>query len=196
MNKFPFSILALFAILVSLYSCNSGSSGIEEKVISTTNTNTSKIGHVRKPIDTIQAQDVNIGIYDFAAFEPFLTAPNTDTLYVINFWATWCAPCVAELPYFWKAAETFKDKPIKMLFVSLDLKKDYESKLAKFVKERFADHEVIALHEPNANVWIDKVDKNWDGAIPVTLFYKGDKRSFYATELEEMQLNEIIKSFF
>lgn len=194
MNKFSF--LALVIVLMSMLSCAGKQNNSSETKVHTPESSIKNITHITQAIDSIVVENISIPIYNFKAFEPFLTAPNNDTLYVINFWATWCAPCVEELPYFWNAAETFKDKAIKMIFVSLDLKKDYEGKLAKFVKEKFPKNEVIALHEPNANIWIDKVDKNWDGAIPVTLFYKGDKRSFYATELGQMQLNEIIKSFF
>ena len=158
---------------------------------------TSKMPQTHETIakEFIQTQGVNIPVYDFEGFAPYLQAPNEDTLYIINFWATWCAPCVAELPHFFNAAKVFANQPLKMIFVSLDLKKDYETKLAKFVKERFDNHTVVALNAPNANAWIEQVDKNWDGAIPVTLFYKGAKRSFYATELEEAQLIKIIEPF-
>ena len=119
---------------------------------------------------------------------------NNDTLYVVNFWATWCKPCVAELPYFETAAEQFKTHKVKVLLVSLDFIRD-KQKLDKFVVDRTIKCEVVLLNAGNPNVWIDKIEPEWGGAIPATLLYrKGEKLFFREGEFEQTELDSLIQT--
>jgi thiol-disulfide isomerase/thioredoxin len=130
----------------------------------------------------------------FGAFEPQLKRDN-DTTYVINFWATWCKPCVAEFPYFEKLIREYQDRPVRVLLVSMDFPKDIKSKLIPFVEERKLSAHVVALADIDYNAWIDKVSTEWDGAIPFTLMYNTKGRK---TKLGEMagyeELNGMLKS--
>ena len=72
-----------------------------------------------------------VPIVDYNGLDPLLHKDN-DTTYVVNFWATWCKPCVAELPYFEQLTETYKGQKVKVLLVSLDFSKQIESKLLTF----------------------------------------------------------------
>ncbi len=103
---------------------------------------------------------------------------DNDTTYVINFWATWCKPCVEELPYFEKLATETANQPVKIVMVSLDFAKEVRGKLLDFVTNRPLDLPVIALVDGRYNDWIDRVDPQWGGAIPITVVYKGKKRIF------------------
>jgi thiol-disulfide isomerase/thioredoxin len=126
----------------------------------------------------------------------FIFSYDNDTTYVINFWATWCKPCVEELPFFEKAYRAFEDKPVKFIMVSLDFKKQIESKLIPFLAERPDMPETRVLLDQDGNTWIPKVDPVWDGAIPVTLFYKKDKRKFVGQSFHTYEeLYTIIQSF-
>ncbi|MBI1226095.1 MAG: redoxin domain-containing protein [Bacteroidetes bacterium] len=119
----------------------------------------------------------------FSEFEPLLHFSN-DTTYVINFWATWCKPCVAELPIFYeKLIPAVADKPVKVLLVSMDFPKDIQKKLIPFVAERRLEKYVVALGDLDYNSWIDKVSTEWDGAIPFTLIYKKEKRVVKSGEM-------------
>ena len=124
------------------------------------------------------SQEKPLPIYkSFDAFEKVLHQDN-DTTYVINFWATWCKPCVAELPYFEELTKKYSDKKVKVVLVSLDFEKNIDSKLKPFLKKNKIESDVVLLLDPHEQEWIEKVDPSWSGAIPITIFYKNDKRLF------------------
>lgn len=119
---------------------------------------------------------------------------NNDTLYVVNFWATWCDPCVKELPYFQVAYKKFAAKKVKMIFVSLNSAKEI-TKVEKFVADKDLKPEVLLLSANNPNIWIDKVDSSWSGAIPATVLYKHSKKLyFHEGDFTQDKLNQLIQS--
>jgi len=140
----------------------------------------------------VNAQLSKVQILDFENFEPLLNKSN-DTVYVINFWATWCVPCVKELPDFEQLNATYADKNFKMILVSLDFKSALESRVIPYVAEKNIKAEVLLLHAPDANAWINKVDTSWSGAIPATVIYKNDFRLFHEGSYTFQELNTIVK---
>ncbi len=113
---------------------------------------------------------------DFSQLEKRF-AEGKDTLFLINFWATWCKPCVEELPLFNDLnSGSAGGEKMKVLLVSLDFKKDLEKKLVPFINEKNISKEVVLLTDPDMNTWIPKVNKDWDGNIPVTWFYQSGKK--------------------
>lgn len=104
-----------------------------------------------------------------------------DTLYIVNFWATWCNPCVKELPEFNKLQEMYAGQPVKVILVSLDFRKSYPNKLAKFVHKKKLQPDVAWLNETNANTFIPKIEQRWEGSIPATLivYHKNEYQYFY-----------------
>jgi thiol-disulfide isomerase/thioredoxin len=93
----------------------------------------------------------------------------SDTTLVVHFWATWCKPCVEELPSFEKLSKEFSLKKIRFVMVSMDFPKDIKEKVIPFVTKNNINSEVVLLDEPDYNAWIDDVDKEWSGTIPATL---------------------------
>jgi len=124
-------------------------------------------------------------VSDFAKLAP-LFKQQTDTTYVINFWATWCAPCVAELPYFEALAKKYANKPVRFVMVSLDFKREVDKKLLQFVRDRPLSLPVVALVDPASHVWIDQIDPTWTGAIPVTIIYRRNQRLFHDSAFENL----------
>ncbi|MCB9081552.1 MAG: TlpA family protein disulfide reductase [Lewinellaceae bacterium] len=117
----------------------------------------------------------------YADFAPVMAQDN-DTTYVINFWATWCKPCVEELPYFDSLHVNVAQKPVKVLLVSLDFRRDLTRKLVPFLAEHPLKPPVAVLLDGKYNDWIDKVSTEWDGAIPATVVYQGGKRIFHGEQ--------------
>ncbi len=125
-------------------------------------------------------------VENFQELEPLFHLQN-DTIYVINFWATWCKPCVAELPWFEQLHKEMVNQPVKVVLISMDFPKQYETKLLPFIRERQLKPQVIALADLDYNSWIDKVSNEWDGAIPFTLIYKNNQRMTKMGELDSYQ---------
>lgn len=121
---------------------------------------------------------------------------SDDSLTVINFWATWCKPCVAELPNFEKAKIHFKGMPVRFWLVSLDFADQKKSRLDPFLVKRKISSPVFLLDETNYDNWIPIVDSEWQGGIPVTLFVNNSKkdRKFVEGELSLEKLIEIIST--
>lgn len=125
----------------------------------------------------------------FSDFEKRSKSDN-DTTYVFNFWATWCKPCVAELPYFDKIGE--ENKKVKVILISLDNALQ-TPKVDAFVKEKKVKSEVVIMKDTNYNDWIDKVDSTWSGAIPATLIVnnKTGYRKFHEGDLSYEELKSL-----
>lgn len=147
-----------------------------------------------EPLAVYRKDGIAVRAYDYKSFEPFLKR-NNDTIYVINFWATWCQPCIKELPYFEKLNTDYKNRKVKVILVSLDIKKQVESNLIPFIKRKNLQSEVIFLNDPDANSWISKIDPNWSGAIPATIIYNNNRSKFYEQSFTFEQLEKEIKSF-
>jgi len=112
---------------------------------------------------------------------------------VINFWATWCAPCIKEMPFLERLNRDNKD--VKVLLVSLDFDLDHDqSKITTFVQRKKLNSEVVILDEPDPNAWIPKIDKNWSGALPATLIMNPTtgKRKLIQGELKNDDLEKSI----
>ncbi len=114
---------------------------------------------------------------------------------VVNFWATWCKPCVKELPYFEQLNADYADKNVRVLLVSLDFPEDYEGKLKTFVKSKNLRSELFWLDEPNPNDWINKIEPTWQGAIPATLIVKKDGKfaQFHSGEFDYASLKAFVE---
>lgn len=137
---------------------------------------------------------VPLEIYDFEGLQHFLTT-DTDKIYVVNFWATWCAPCIKELPYFEKLNSTYEDKNVEVLLVSLDFPKKYDSHLKPYIKKNNLKSKVLALDDNNSNTWIPAIDPDWSGAIPATLIFNKDKRQFYERTFTYEELEKEVQQF-
>lgn len=134
---------------------------------------TAGVGHI---IATPKNSELPFPVYrSFEEIEPLFQQRN-DTTYVINFWATWCAPCVEELPLFEKLAKEYAGKPLKIILLSLDLARDLDGRLVTFLAEHQVSSSVVVLLDDKLLQWKARVDKRWGGQIPMTIIYKRDLR--------------------
>lgn len=137
----------------------------------------------------VQGQSV-VSFKDFESIKSKLN--STDTTYVVNLWATWCKPCVKELPYFLDLANEMSEKPVRFVLVSIDFKSHVETKLKPFILAHPGKVTYLHIDNMDYDSWLGSVDSDWSGAIPATLLIKGDARVFYESEFES---KDELKSF-
>ena len=120
---------------------------------------------------------------------------SSDTTYVINFWASWCKPCVKEISEFEELNSKYSSKKVKVVLVSLDFKRDVETRVGSLIKQKQLKSQVVLLDDLDYNSWIDRVDKSWGGAIPATLFVNNfsKKRQFFEKEFTFEELEQTVK---
>ena len=121
-------------------------------------------------------------------------AQGKDTTYVVNFWATWCGPCVEELPYFERLNTENIKKPFKVILMSLDFKSKLQTDVVPFVAKHKLKSEVFVVNEMDQQKLIDRVDKEWSGALPSTLIINTEKkiRTFYGNAFTYEELTKAV----
>ena len=145
---------------------------------------------------TAPAFGQQVAVIKFPELQKRLARP-TDTTYVVNFWATWCGPCVKELPNFEQLRAANAGQKVKVLLVSLDYASQLDKKVRPFMKQHGLKSEVLLLNEPDPNEWLDKVDTKWSGALPFTLIFNNNtkQRATFERELSATELAAALKKF-
>lgn len=106
------------------------------------------------------AQDIKVIKFNDLTLE---MEQSNKEIKLINFWATWCKPCIEEIPVL-----EGKNGELEVLLVSLDFASQKEL-VNQFVKRKEIQSRVVLLDESDYDSWIGKIDSTWSGAIPATL---------------------------
>lgn len=143
---------------------------------------------------SLQAQEVTV--VKWKEIQDILSQ-SSDTTYIVNFWATWCKPCVVEIPYFEEIQQNFKDKNVRVIMVSMDFAKDISTRVIPFVHQHRLTGKVWVLNEPDTNSWIEKINPEWSGAIPATLIVNNQKKKkvFFEQKLDYDRLVRELTDF-
>lgn len=135
-----------------------------------------------------------VTVVNLQQLQSYAANNHTDTLYVVNFWATWCDPCVKELPAFLEESKKYSGQKVKMIFVSMNAAREL-GKVQNFVDSHNLGPLVLLLNAGNPNDWIDKIDSSWSGTIPATAMYKSGKKVYFREgEFTSESLDKIIQS--
>lgn len=143
----------------------------------------------------LPANAQNIEYIKVSELEAMLQNPD-NKLFVVNFWATWCAPCIKEFPLFEKVSKDYNTSKVEFIMISLDFPSQAEKQLMPFLKKNKVSLRVVLMNDLDYNSWIDKVDKSWQGDIPATLVFNNVKKSrqFHTGEVDEQGLRKMINA--
>lgn len=193
-------ILTLFATaLLCFAACSSSTETTEETPTETTETEAVDAEPMASAAASVRYLETAIGkvpVHDsFDGIQDYFQRDN-DTTYVINFWATWCKPCVEELPYFEQIQTAYQGQKVQVVLVSMDFERQLEKKLIPFLAAHQLQSEVVVLTDNKYNNWIDRVDESWGGAIPVTMIYNAKEKEFFGDQFDDFaDLEQAVKKF-
>ncbi len=140
---------------------------------------------------TTSAQEIKL--WKLADLEAAMS--KTDKPTIFNFWASFCKPCIEEIPYFQQIVKKYDSEGVQLILVSLDMKEHYPQKIKAFAKKFKFTAPLVFLDENDADKFCPAVDKKWSGVIPASLFVnnKTGFRSFYEDQLSKTQFDNEIK---
>lgn len=116
---------------------------------------------------------------------------------IVNFWATWCAPCVKEFPDFVKLQQDYAERGVEVTFVSVDLHPDEETERA--VRE-FLDRMGVSgqtfIQIDNGEPFVEALAPEWGGTIPATLIFSpnGTKAAYWEGATTYEHLAEVVET--
>jgi peroxiredoxin len=117
----------------------------------------------------------------------------TDKLMLINFWATWCGPCVVEYPEFIEIQRMYGARDFQFVSLSMD-NPNQEDKVLKFLKSKYSAVPNYLIDTEDKYAVIDVVGNEWDGSLPITLLIEpGGKIAFKKMgEIKALELKRAI----
>jgi thiol-disulfide isomerase/thioredoxin len=127
----------------------------------------SKAGSVKAYMDKLAAEPVSLARADAPALQD-LRKNASGKLRLVNFWATWCAPCQAEFPELIAISRIYRQRNFEFVTVSLN-RPDEEPSVLGFLKKQQASCRNLVFASADREPLIDAFDPNWQGAVPFTV---------------------------
>ncbi len=113
------------------------------------------------------AEPVTLEAIDSAAAAK-LVKNETDQLLVINLWATWCGPCVLELPELVTINRMYRGRKFKLVTISLDEPEKADEAL-RVLKTNFASSQNYIYKGDSKDALAEAIDRDWAGPVPHTM---------------------------
>lgn len=131
---------------------------------------TDKIEATKKAVEQWNSEPVKVEMIDLAGVKKLL-ANESDKLRLINIWATWCGPCVAEFPELIEIHRMYRQRDFELVTISLD-DPDKNAQVLKFLQKNYASTKNYHYSLENKYKFMEVIGNDWQGAIPFTLLIK------------------------
>lgn len=189
MKKLFFSTL----ILAAIFSCKKNETA---EHLAQENSNTEKIDSTTTK-QTTETSVADMKVVNNTEITNLIAPKKNDTVYVTNFFATWCGPCMKEIPHFIEKMQQLKGKPVKFTFVSVDAKDDWNTAVSDFADEYELKKNIVLFDASAISPdFFTKITKTWDGgSIPFTVIKKGDKEIETVGMMSKEDLDAKLNSF-
>jgi thiol-disulfide isomerase/thioredoxin len=118
---------------------------------------------------------------------------HSDKLRLINLWATWCGPCVAEFPDLVTINHMYRDRGLELVTISADEPAN-KDKALKFLQRQQASGTNYIYSGDDKYKMIEAVDPKWDGALPYTILVDPGGKIVYAHQgaIDAEELKKVI----
>jgi thiol-disulfide isomerase/thioredoxin len=137
-----------------------------------------------------KGQNIPYKVFDtYGELNSFVNKYSESTV-VVNFWATYCAPCVQEIPYLDSLQKKYADRRLQVILVNLDFRHQLKQRLEPFLEKHHLSAKVVVLADQDADVWIPKVSQDWDGGLPFTMVIKDGKKFIHRQEFSDFEALE------
>ncbi len=110
-----------------------------------------------------------------------LIANDSKKLRLINVWATWCGPCVAEFPDFVEIDRMYRDRDFEFVSISAD-NPEKKDKVLGFLKKKQASNKNYIFNSDDKYALIETIDPNWQGSLPYTILVEPGGKIVYSQE--------------
>ena len=125
--------------------------------------------------DSVSLNDINL------AEVGDLMKNGTEKLRLVNFWATWCGPCVMEFPELVNIDRMYRERDFEFVSVSTDKAKQ-KDKALELLKKKEASNKNYIFSGKDIYELIEVVDKDWQGSLPYTALIAPDGKILYKVE--------------
>ncbi len=129
---------------------------------------------VKAHLEKLAAEPVSLEKVDAAGLKA-LRKNESGKFRLVNFWATWCAPCVAEFHEFVTMNRMYRHRDFELVTVALN-RPDEEKDVLSFLKKEQASNKNLLFATPERDALIEAFDPGWPGALPFTVLLAPDGR--------------------
>lgn len=152
----------------------------------------SKVVSAQQTLEKMNAEPVEVNMIDVTGIKK-LVKNDSDKLRLINFWATWCAPCVAEFPVLININRNFRKRQFEMITISMD-NQDKSKDVLNFLKKSHASTKNYHYNSDSKYELIEAVDKEWPGSLPYTMIVKPGGEVIYKQVgiIDELEVRKVI----
>jgi thiol-disulfide isomerase/thioredoxin len=127
----------------------------------------SKIDNQLAELQKIESQPVNVEMVSAAGLKA-LRANSSDKVLLVNFWATWCGPCVTELPDLQTTYRMFKNRDFDMVTVATNMP-DEKTGVLKTLQAQRATGRNLLFDSTDTYAMQAAFDAHWDSGVPFTM---------------------------